>query len=264
MIDNRSQGESEHSQGPLAPPPALMQAEGVEKHFGGVRALRSVDFAVYPGRVVGLVGDNGAGKSTLIKILAGALQPDGGRILFAGQEVAIRNPRHARELGVETVYQNLALVERMDAAANIFLGREPLRRPLPGINVVNRRRMRLEAADLLSRLSIRIDSVAAPVATLSGGQRQSVAVSRAISTTPKVVLLDEPTAALGMTEAERVLQLIDRLRKQEIGVVLISHTLQHVFAVADQLVVLHRGTKVFEAEAARTTMDEVIRYIVGG
>lgn len=242
----------------------LMQGEGIEKNFGGVRALRQVDFAIYPGRVVGLVGDNGAGKSTLIKILAGALQPDGGRILFEGQEVAIRNPRHARELGIETVYQNLALVERMDAAANIFLGREPLRRSLPGVNVVDRRRMRVEAADLLSRLSIRLASHGAPVSTLSGGQRQSVAIGRAFSTTPKVVLLDEPTAALGVAEAERVLQLIGLLRKQAIGIVLISHTLHHVFAVADRIVILHRGARVFEAEAAQTTMDEVVRHIVGG
>lgn len=242
----------------------LMQAERIEKNFGGVRALRQVDFTILPGRVVGLVGDNGAGKSTLIKILAGALQPDGGRILFAGQEVGIRNPRHARELGIETVYQNLALVERMDAAANIFLGREPLRRPLPGINLVERGRMRMEAADLLSRLAIRLDSVTSPVSTLSGGQRQSVAISRAISTTPKVVLLDEPTAALGVAEADRVLHIIDRLREQGIGIVLISHTLQHVFAVADRVVILHRGAKVFEADVAQTTMDEVVRHIVGG
>lgn len=241
-----------------------MQAEAIEKHFGGVRALAGVDLAIYPSRVVGLVGDNGAGKSTLIKILAGALQPDGGRILFAGRRVSIRNPRYARELGIETVYQNLALVDRMDAAANIFLGREPAWRPIPGVNVVNRRRMREQAADLLSRLSIRIDSLAAPVSTLSGGQRQSVAISRAISTTPKVVLLDEPTAALGVAEAARVLELIARLRDQGIGIVLISHTLQHVFAAADDIVVLHRGTKVFEAAAARTTMDEVVRQIVGG
>jgi len=242
-----------------------MQAEGIEKSFGGVRALRGVDLSIFPGEVVGLVGDNGAGKSTLIKILAGALRPDAGRILFGGQEIAIRSPRHARELGVETVYQNLALVERMDAAANIFLGREPLRRlSALGIPIVNRRRMRLEAVDLLSRLSIRLDSVSAPVSTLSGGQRQSVAISRAISTTPKVVLLDEPTAALGVAEAERVLQLILRLRSEGIGIVLISHTLQHVFAVADRIVVLHRGARVFEAAAAQTTMDEVIKHIVGG
>jgi simple sugar transport system ATP-binding protein len=241
-----------------------MQAERVEKRFGGVRALREVDFAIPAGRVVGLVGDNGAGKSTLIKILAGALQPDGGRILFGGREVFLRTPGQARELGIETVHQNLALVERMDAPANIFLGREPLRRPLPGIAVVDRRRMRDEAAALLGRLAIRIDSLAAPVSTLSGGQRQSVAVSRAISTTPKVVLLDEPTAALGVAEADRVLQVIRRLREQSIGIVLISHTLQHVFAVADRIVVLHRGAKVFESEAAQTTMDDVVRHIVGG
>jgi ABC-type sugar transport system ATPase subunit len=167
-------------------------------------------------------------------------------------------------MGIETVYQNLALVDRLDAAANIFLGREPLRRSLPGVNLVDRRRMRAEAADLLGRLAIRIPSLGAPVSTLSGGQRQSVAVGRAIFTTPKVVLLDEPTAALGVAEAERVLQLIALLRKQGIGIVLISHTLQHVFAVADHIVVLHRGTKVFEADATRTTMDEVVRHIVGG
>lgn len=246
------------------PPVPLMQAERVEKRFGGVRALREVDFAIHAGRVVGLVGDNGAGKSTLVRILAGALQPDGGRILFGGEEVVIHNPRQAREMGIETVHQSLALVERMDAAANIFLGREPLRKTIPGVAVVDRRRMRDEAAALLGRLSIHIDSLAAPVSTLSGGQRQSVAVSRAISTTPKVVLLDEPTAALGVAEADRVLQLIRRLREQAIGIVLISHTLQHVFAVADRIVVLHRGAKVFETEAARTTMDEVVRYIVGG
>ncbi len=243
---------------------ALLDVRGLEKRFGGVQALRGVDIRVRAGEVVGLVGDNGAGKSTLIKCLFGALQPDGGEILFDGRRIVIENPRRARAMGIEAVHQNLALVERLDPAANIFLGREPISRSIAGVKIVDRRLMLANAGMLLQRLQIHIPSLRAPVLTLSGGQRQSVAVARAISTTPRLIFLDEPTAALAVREAQRVLDLIDVLRRQGIGIILISHTMQHVFAVADRIVVLRHGAKVFERERARTSIDEVIRYIVGG
>jgi ABC-type sugar transport system ATPase subunit len=244
--------------------PLLLEVRGLEKRFGGVHALRGVDIHVAAGEVVGLVGDNGAGKSTLIKCLFGALQPDGGEIVFRGQRVVIENPRRAREMGIEAVHQNLALVERMDAPANIFLGREPIGHAPLGLPFVDRGRMHTEAEALLRRLEIRIPTLRAPVLTLSGGQRQSVAVARAISTTPKLLFLDEPTAALAVREAERVLDLATVLRRQGIGIILISHTMQHVFAVADRIVVLRHGAKVFEAPRDRTNLAEVVRHIVGG
>jgi simple sugar transport system ATP-binding protein len=244
--------------------PVLLDVRRLEKRFGGVHALRGVDIRVGAGEVVGLVGDNGAGKSTLIKCLFGALQPDGGEILFAGRRVVIENPRRAREMGIEAVHQGLALVERLDASANIFLGREPISHSVLGVRLVDRRKMQADAEGLLRRLEIHIASLRAPVLTLSGGQRQSVAVARAISTTPKLIFLDEPTAALAVREVRRVLDLIDVLRRQGIGIILISHTMQHVFAVADRIVVLRHGEKVFERETARTDLDEVVRHIVGG
>jgi len=241
----------------------LLRAEGVTKRFGGVLALSEVDFSVGYGEVVGLVGDNGAGKSTLIKIISGALRPDAGTIYFQGKKVNFESPAAARRLGIETVYQNLALVEQMSVAENIFLGRE-LTLGLAGIKFVQRNRMRREAAHYLKQLGIKVESPKAEVRQLSGGQRQSVAIARAVFTNPKLVMMDEPTAALAVKEASMVLELISNLRERGISVILISHTLPHVFAVADRIVVLRHGRKVFEAPVRDTDTNEVVKHIVGG
>ena len=240
----------------------LLSAEGITKRFGGVTALSEVDFTIKQAEVVGLVGDNGAGKSTLIKVFSGALQPEEGRIYFEGKQVRMENPRFARNLGIETVYQDLALVERMDVASNILLGREPVR-SIAGIKFVNKRKMRRDALLYLENLGIRIKSLRTEVRSLSGGERQAVAIARAILTSPKLVIMDEPTAALAVKEVEIVLSLIDRLRSQGISVIFISHTLPHVFEVADKVVALRHGRKVFESKITETDMSEVVKHIVG-
>lgn len=239
-------------------PQPFVRMVGITKRFGGVWALRGVDFTVDRGEVVGLVGDNGAGKSTLIKILAGVYQPDQGEVYIDGERVRFKSPLEAKARGIETVYQELALVDQLDVPANIFLGREPTFGPF-----IDRSRMRQEAHALLTSLEIQIDSIHTPVGQLSGGQRQAVAIARAVRTQPQLVIFDEPTAALAPPEAARVLELVRRLRARRIAVVFISHTLQHVFAVADRIVVLRSGTKVADRPAAATTLEEVIRQMVG-
>jgi len=231
---------------------------GIMKRFGGIHALRGVDFTVDRGEVVGLVGDNGAGKSTLIKVLAGVYQPDQGELYIDGERVRFKSPLDAKARGIETVYQELALVDQLDVSANIFLGREPTFGPF-----IDRSRMRQEAHALLTSLQIQIDSLRTPVGQLSGGQRQAVAIARAVRTEPRLVIFDEPTAALAPPEAARVLELVRRLRARGIAVVFITHTLQHVFAVADRIVVLRSGTKVADRPAAATTLEEVVRQMVG-
>jgi simple sugar transport system ATP-binding protein len=231
---------------------------GITKRFGGVWALRGVDFTVDRGEVVGLVGDNGAGKSTLIKILAGVYPPDQGELYIDGERVRFKSPLDAKARGIETVYQELALVDQLDVPANVFLGREPTSGPF-----IDRSRMRQEAQVLLASLEIQIDSLRTPVSQLSGGQRQAVAIARAVRTEPRLVIFDEPTAALAPPEAARVLELVRRLRARGIAAVFISHTLQHVFAVADRIVVLRSGMKVADRPAAATTLEEVVRQMVG-
>lgn len=244
--------------------PAL-ELRGVFKHFGAVQALTNVDFEVSLGEVVALVGDNGAGKSTLIKVIAGTHQPDGGVILLDGHEVKLRSPSDATALGIETVYQDLALADNLDVVENMFLGRESVRRivrwavePLSEIEMEKRS---LAVLDTLNVKTVR--SVRTPVATLSGGQRQSVAISRAVLWNSKIVLLDEPTAALGVAQTEQVLNLIRRLREQRLGVVLISHNLRDIFEVADRIVVLRLGGRVATYRCAETTPEEVVASITG-
>lgn len=262
-MDARAGNRRATDSAPQALTPVL-RLEGIYKYFGGVEALHDVDLEISSSEVIGLVGDNGAGKSTLIKVIAGAHSPDRGRMLFEGQPVRFNNPQTAREYGIETVYQNLALVDTMDVPANIFLGREPMKRSIIGLKMVDRRRMREEAQQLLKRLGIHIASTRTPVHLLSGGQRQSVAVSRAMLTTPRLVLLDEPTAALAVQEVDKVLNLVDTLREHGVAVILISHTIQHVFAVATRIAVLRRGQKVLDAAAQDTDVDDVVKHIVGG
>ncbi len=253
--------------GSAAPAPAppggggpRLEALGIAKAFGAVQALIDVDFEVYPGEVVALVGDNGAGKSTLIKVLAGIHPADSGRIRFEGTDVEIHGPRDAAALGIETVYQDLALCDNLDVVGNMFLGREHLG-PTRALDEI---RMEQRAWEVLDSLNVRtVSNVRLPVAAMSGGQRQSVAVARAVMWNSKVVLLDEPTAALGIAQTREVLELIRRLREQGLGVVLISHNLANVFDVADRIIVLRLGRRVATFEAAEADADDVVAAITG-
>jgi simple sugar transport system ATP-binding protein len=244
--------------------PPLLEARGIVKSFGKVRALRGADFTVEPGEVVAMVGDNGAGKSTLVKVLSGVEQPDGGEILFEGEPVTLATPHEARDLGIETVYQDLALAAELDPASNLFLGRE-LRRSgvLGALGFLDKRAMRREAGQTFGRLSVRIEDVTAPVATLSGGQRQGIAVSRAVRWASKVVFMDEPTAALGVVQTRNVLDLIGRVREQGLSVVLISHNMPEVLEVADRIEVLRLGERVARFKRGEVTMEEIVGAMTG-
>jgi D-xylose transport system ATP-binding protein len=242
----------------------LLELEGVSKRFGPVQALDRVDFALSAGEVVGLVGDNGAGKSTMVKAIAGINPPDGGTIRFEGREVRISRPQDATALGVATVYQDLALCDNLDVVANLFLGREQVS-PGPGqvSRQLNEAKMEHETGDLLSNLAVTIPSLRSEVGTLSGGQRQQVAVARSLLGEPKVVMLDEPTAALGVPQTKQVLELIRRLRERNLGVVMISHNLVDVFAVADRVFVLRLGRAAGEFKADEATEEHVVGAITG-
>lgn len=242
----------------------LLRAVGVVKHFGVVEALRGVDFDVYPTEVVALVGDNGAGKSTLVKIFSGILAPDDGAIQFEGNDVTITGPVMARELGIETVYQDLALAPELDAAANLFLGRERGRPGLLGrLGFLDNAAMRERTNEAFSSLGVGLQDPGAAVATMSGGQRQGVAVSRAVTWASKVVFMDEPTAALGVVQTRAVLDLIRRVRGQDLSVVLISHNLPQVFEVADRIEVLRLGRRVASFAAADVSMEDVVGAMTG-
>ena len=244
--------------------PDVLRVENIAKKFGALTALRDVNMHLGKGEVLGLLGDNGAGKSTLIKILSGFQKPDEGEILFEGDRVSINNPKDAGRLGIEAVYQDLALCDNLDVVANLFLGREEVS---PGPGVVSRQidevRMEHETADLLSNLAVTIPSLRSEVGTLSGGQRQQVAVARSLLGDPKVVLLDEPTAALGVPQTKQVLALINRLRERDLGVVVISHNLVDVFEVADRIFVLRLGAAAGDFSAKETTEEHVIGAITG-
>ena len=243
---------------------ALLRTVDVTKRFGGLVAVNNVSMDVHIGEVVGLVGDNGAGKSTLIKMVSGVYQPDGGKIYFGDQEVTFAGPREARDLGIETIYQDLALAENLDVGSNIFLGREVKRNYLGGlIHILNRRKMQDESAGILSRLEIHIPSLTEQIRNLSGGQRQAVAIARSIYWSARLMIMDEPTAALGVSEQRKVLMLVRTLRDQGVPVIIISHNMQDVFAVADRIVILRRGRKVAERFAAETTPDEIVSLMVG-
>lgn len=237
----------------------LVELTNISKAFGHVQALQGVNFCIFPGEVVGLVGDNGAGKSTLIKIICGAYRPDSGMITVDGRPVTFNSPRDAMALGIATVYQNLALVDQRNVADNVFLGREVERRL-----VLDKRRMLEEAAHVLRELRSDIPSVQVPVGLLSGGQRQAVAIARAIhQVAARLIIMDEPVAALGIEETRKVLRLIARLRDQGRAVIVISHNLEHVFSVADRIVVLRRGRLVGVRRKDQTSAAEIVRLIVG-
>jgi D-xylose transport system ATP-binding protein len=237
----------------------LLDLSGVSKRFGAVQALTDVDFQAHAGQVTALVGDNGAGKSTLVKIISGIISMDSGEYRFEGRPVHVNSPHAATALGIATVYQDLALSDNLDVVANLFLGRERL----SGSKLLNETSMEQQASGVLKRLSVRIPSVRTQVASLSGGQRQSVAIARSMLGEPKLVVLDEPTAALGVAQTAQVLQLIRTLREQGHGVVVISHNLADVFEVADDITVLRLGRQVGVLEAKRTNSEEVVAAITG-
>jgi D-xylose transport system ATP-binding protein len=245
-------------------PTALLEIDGVSKRFGPVQALDRVDFAVGAGEVVGLVGDNGAGKSTLVKTIAGIHSPDAGSIRFGGEAVSITRPQDATALGIATVYQDLALCDNLDVVANIFLGQEVVTGgPASATRQLDEAKMEHRAGELLSNLAVTIPSTRTEVGTLSGGQRQQVAVARSLLGEPKVVLLDEPTAALGVPQTKQVLELIARLRERGMGVVVISHNLANVFEIADRIVVLRLGRTAGDFQAEATTEEHVVAAITG-
>jgi simple sugar transport system ATP-binding protein len=239
----------------------VLEARGIWRYFGSVAALEDVNLAVRPGEVLGLVGDNGAGKSTLVKILCGAVRPTEGQLLVDGEEVSFTAPRESRERGIEVVYQDLALATELSIADNIFLGREK-RRAGP-LRLLDRQGMATEAKQTLDSLGIEIDDVDVRCGLLSGGQRQAVAVARAVIWGSKLLLLDEPTAALAVMEQRKIGALIEEVAKQDVGVVLVSHNLRQVVELCDRIVVLLRGHMVADLDTRTTTVEDVVRWITG-
>ena len=241
---------------------SLLELHDVRKNFGAIEALRGVTFSVEAGTVVGLVGDNGAGKSTLMKTITGIHRPDSGEIRFDGAPLAGRDPGDIRKAGIEMIYQDLALARMRDVASNIFLGRE-LTHNVLGLKLIDAKRMRVEAEAMIAKLGARVKSVTQIAGLLSGGQQQSVAIARALTFNPKLVIMDEPTAALAVREIEHVLELIRTLASHGIAVILISHRLTDVFAVCDRIVVLRQGAVIADDLTAATTMNAVVAHIVG-
>ena len=245
-------------------PHAVLEARGISKYFGAVTALEDVSFSLGRGEVLGIVGDNGAGKSTLMKVLSGLHRPSKGKLLFSGEEVSFNSPSDARRLGIEMVYQDLALAENMNIAENIYLGTEPRRKYLGGLlNFYDHREARARAGEHLENLKIHVKSVEQAVGDLSGGQRQAVAIARATAFDARVVIMDEPTAALAIREVGKVLDLIKDLKKRGISVILISHRMDDIFYVCDRVLALFHGRNFAQAELKDTTRSEVIGWIMG-
>jgi fructose transport system ATP-binding protein len=243
----------------------ILQARGIVKRFGHVTALSGADFDLYPGEVLAVIGDNGAGKSTLIKVLSGALLPDEGELRLDGELVHFRSPLDARRAGIETVYQDLALAPALDIAANLFLGRE-LRRSGPlgqVLRMLDKRGMRRQAGDALSELKIGVQSLRVAVENLSGGQRQGVAVARAAAWGRRVVIMDEPTAALGVKETGQVVDLIKRVRDRGLPVILISHDMPHVFELADRIHIMRLGKRAAVVTSKTHSMPEAVAIMTG-
>ena len=237
----------------------IIEMKDISKSFGAVRALDHVEFQLRPGEILGLVGDNSAGKSTLMKIMTGAYQRDTGDILVAGQPVRFKSPHESRDVGIEMIYQDFALCGNMDVGQNIFLGRWPRKGPF-----VDRKRMYSEADGVLKRLKVDVNSVYQRVESLSGGRQQSVAIARAISFEPRVVILDEPTANLSVMATERLLETMLELKKQGVAQIIISHRLVDIFAVGDRVMVLKRGENVGDRYVKNTDEHEVLQIIVSG
>jgi len=241
----------------------ILVVRNISKYFDNVYAVDDVSMEVYPGEVVGLLGDNGAGKSTLIKTIAGVHLPTAGVIVFEGKEQIFSSPREARELGIETIYQDLALAENLDIPANVFLGREKVRSLTKIFNILDTALMEEEASRVLDELKIEIPVIRAETKNLSGGQRQSVAIARAIYWNAKLLIMDEPMAALGVPEQRMVRELITTLRQHGVAIIIISHNLADIFSIADRVVVLRRGRKVGECQINDTTPEHIVSLIVG-
>jgi ABC-type sugar transport system ATPase subunit len=241
----------------------ILEVRSITKKFGGLTAVDNVNMQVFPGEVVGLLGDNGAGKSTLIKMVSGVYAPTAGQIFYQGQAVTIHNPMDALRMGIETIYQDLALAENLNVYSNIFLGREKLKKYLGYINVLDHDYMLAESKKVLHRLDIEIPSLRNKIRMLSGGQRQAVAISRSIYWDAKLLIMDEPTAALGVAEQKKVLDLERTLKSQNIPVIIISHQMLEVFSVADRLVIMRRGKKAGERLVKNTNTEEIVGLIVG-
>ena len=242
----------------------LLSIRGLTKIFGGLVAVDNVSFDVARGEVVGLLGDNGAGKSTLIKCISGVHASEEGEILFDGAPVAFASPMDARRAGIETIYQDLALANNLDVGANIFLGREVKTRRLGGlIQTLDDRHMREQSRQTLNSLQIRFPTLTEPIEKLSGGQRQAVAIARAVYWEARLMIMDEPTNNLGVPEQHKVLELIRTLKGRGVPVILITHVMPDAFAVTDRVVVMHRGRKVAEKITARTSTEELVQYMVG-
>jgi simple sugar transport system ATP-binding protein len=250
--------------GKMASQEPIVRMEGIHKYFGPVRALQGVDLRLHRREVLGLVGDNGAGKSTLMKVLSGVYQPDRGQIHLEGKPTRFHSPRDSRAAGIEMVYQDLALAGNLDVAANIFLGQESTKKRLGGVFCfLDHQKMADDATHLLERLKIDIHSVKYRVENLSGGQRQAVAIARCLGFSARVVIMDEPTAALAVREVTKVLDLIRGLKEHDVGVILISHRMQDIFDVCDRIMVLRQGRKVGDLLHSKTSMDEVVALITG-
>lgn len=240
-------------------PVPLVEMRSISKHFGGLQALTDASLDLYPGEVVGVLGHNGAGKSTLMKILAGAQTASSGDILINGEVADIRDPNDSRSYGIETIYQELALCGNLDAPSNLFMGRE-----LHKWGFLRRREMRSEAAEALSKLNIRIKSLETDVEMMSGGQRQSISISRAVHFDAKIIIMDEPTAALGMEESKKVVDLIQDLKEHGIGILWISHDIHDVYNFTDRIVIFHGGKNVMTAKTKDFTQDEIVSMIISG
>jgi simple sugar transport system ATP-binding protein len=248
------------------PQPAdpLLTVEKIRKAFGHVVALREISLDIYGHEILALLGDNGAGKSTLVKVISGLIKPDSGSLQLEGRQVSYASPAEARRAGIETVYQDLALADHLDAAGNLFLGREQLRPPpWSWFGFLDKKAMRRRAQEEMRRLKIGIQSVDQPVLSLSGGQRQAVAVARAIAWGTRIVIMDEPTAALGVRESSMVLELIKEVRSQGLAVIMISHNLPEVFAVADRITVLRSGRTIVTLDKSETSLEAVVGMMTG-
>lgn len=241
----------------------IIETKGITKRFGGLTAVDNVSMGVNAGEVVAILGDNGAGKSTLIKVISGVHKPDEGSILLDGKPMKLESPMDALANGIETIYQDLALAENLNVSSNIFLGREKTKKSLGMFNVLDHEYMQKESKSVLDRLEIEIPSLKNIIRTLSGGQRQAVAISRSIYWKAKVLIMDEPTAALGIAEQKKVLALVNSLKTQGIGIIIISHQMYDVFEVADRIMVMRRGQNVATRMVSETTPDEIVGLIVG-
>ncbi len=245
-------------------PEPILEARNIVKSFGRVQALRGANFTVYPEEVVALVGDNGAGKSTLVKTLVGVHAADSGEILFEGRPVTVHSPHDSRALGIETVYQDLALASEIDPAANMFLGREIMRPGLLGkLGFLDHAEMRRRSDEAFRKLGVRIQDTGARVANMSGGQRQGVAICRAVTWAKKIVFMDEPTAALGVVQTRNVLEQIRRVRDHGLSVVLISHNMPEIFEVADRIEVLRLGARVARLRPQDVSMEDIVAAMTG-